>query len=77
VPHVKQGDRIFINGGSGGCGVFGIQFAKAAGCYVVTSCSTPNTELCRSLGADEVVDYKKTSVLEALDASQVKFDHCG
>ncbi|KAN0102107.1 putative zinc-type alcohol dehydrogenase-like protein C16A3.02c [Hyaloscypha variabilis] len=75
VPHVKKGDSIFINGGSGGCGVFGIQIAKAAGCYVATSCSTPNVELCQSLGADEVVDYKKGSVVKALNASGVKFDH--
>ena len=75
VPHVKKGDSVFINGGSGGCGVFGIQIAKAVGCYVATSCSTANVELCRSLGADEVVDYKKGSVVEALKASGVKFDH--
>ena len=75
VPKVKKGDRIFINGGSGGCGVFGIQFAKAAGCHVTTSCSTKNVELCKSLGADEVFDYKKGSVSEALKSSSHKFDH--
>jgi NADPH:quinone reductase-like Zn-dependent oxidoreductase len=75
VPHVKKGDSVFINGGSGGCGVFGIQIAKAVGCYVATSCSTTNVELCRSLGADEVVDYKTGSVVEALKASGVSFDH--
>jgi NADPH:quinone reductase-like Zn-dependent oxidoreductase len=74
VPHVKKGDKIFINGGSGGVGVFGIQIAKAVGCYVTTSCSTANVELCRSLGADEVVDYKKGNVVEALKASEHKFD---
>jgi len=75
VPHVKKGDKIFINGGSGGTGIFGVQFAKAAGCHVTTSCSTANVELCKSLGADEVVDYKKGSVLEALKASGKRFDH--
>ncbi|KAI4156913.1 MAG: hypothetical protein L6R39_000926 [Caloplaca ligustica] len=79
VPHVKSGDRIFINGGSGGTGVFGIQFAKAAGCHVTTTCSTANVELCRSLGADEVIDYKKEKVLDALLAKtkepQQKFVH--
>ncbi len=74
IPRVKKGDRIFINGGSGGTGTFGIQFAKAVGCHVTTTCSTPNMELCKSLGADEVIDYKKGSVLEALIASD-KFDH--
>ena len=75
VPRVKKGDRIFINGGSGGTGVFGIQIAKAVGCHVTTSCSTANVELCKSLGADTVVDYKKGSVLEALKAMGQKFDH--
>jgi NADPH:quinone reductase-like Zn-dependent oxidoreductase len=75
VPKVKKGDRIFINGGSGGTGVFGIQIAKAVGCYVTTSCSTANVGLCKELGADEVIDYKKTSIVEALIASPEKFDH--
>ncbi|KAH8593542.1 putative zinc-type alcohol dehydrogenase-like protein C16A3.02c [Bisporella sp. PMI_857] len=72
---VKKGDKIFINGGSGGTGIFGIQIAKEAGCHVTTTCSTTNVELCKSLGADEVIDYKKGNVLEALLASGAKFDH--
>lgn len=75
VPRVKAGDKIFINGGSGGTGAFGIQFAKAAGCQVTTTCSTANVELVKSLGADRVIDYKKEGVLEALKASEHKFDH--
>ncbi|KAL8706796.1 MAG: hypothetical protein Q9201_000222 [Fulgogasparrea decipioides] len=75
IPHVKKGDKIFINGGSGGTGVFGIQFAKSVGCNVTTTCSTPNVELCKNLGADKVVDYKKESVVEALLASGHQFDH--
>ncbi|KAF2234876.1 putative zinc-type alcohol dehydrogenase-like protein C16A3.02c [Viridothelium virens] len=66
VPYVKAGDKIFINGGSGGVGIFSIQIAKNLGCYVITSCSTANINLCRTLGADEVIDYKKGSVLEML-----------
>ena len=75
VPHVKKGDRIFINGGSGGTGAFGIQIAKAVGCHVTTTCSTPNVDLCTRLGADKVVDYKKESVLKALKSIEHKFDH--
>jgi NADPH:quinone reductase-like Zn-dependent oxidoreductase len=75
ATRVKTGDRVFINGGSGGTGTFGIQFAKAAGAHVTTSCSTPNVELCKSLGADEVIDYKKQNVLEALKTIGWKFDH--
>jgi NADPH:quinone reductase-like Zn-dependent oxidoreductase len=75
APKVKKGDKVFINGGSGGCGIFGIQIAKALGCHVTTACSTANVDLCKSLGADEVVDYKKQSVVEALVESGIKFDH--
>lgn len=74
LPHVKTGSRVFLNGGSGGVGTFGIQIAKANGCFVAVSCSTTNVELCRSLGADEVIDYKKGSVLEALKKMK-PFDH--
>ncbi|KAK7177618.1 reticulon-4-interacting protein mitochondrial precursor [Paraphaeosphaeria sporulosa] len=65
-PYVKAGDRVFINGGSGGTGVLAIQIAKAMGLNVTTSCSTPNVELCKSLGADEVLDYKKADIVEQL-----------
>ncbi|KAI1765638.1 reticulon-4-interacting protein 1, mitochondrial precursor [Hypoxylon sp. FL1150] len=66
VPNVKQGDKVFINGGSGGTGTFGIQIAKAVGCHVTTSCSEKNVELCRRLGADEVIDYRKENVGDVL-----------
>ena len=73
APYVKPGDRVFINGGSGGTGVFAIQIAKILGCYVVTCCSAANVALCRSLSADEVIDYKKYDVIEELKRIQ-KFD---
>lgn len=57
---------MFINGGSGGTGTFGIQIAKAAGCHVTTSCSGANVGLCRGLGADVVIDYKSKDVLAEL-----------
>ncbi|KAI8713995.1 PKS-ER domain-containing protein [Fusarium sp. LHS14.1] len=62
----KEPFKVFINGGSGGTGTFQIQIAKALGCYVVTSCSTPNVDLCKSLGADEVIDYRLGPVEDAL-----------
>jgi alkaline phosphatase D len=69
-PHVKSGDRVFVNGGSGGTGVYGVQIAKALGCHVTTTCSTPNVALCKSLGADVVIDYKTSSVVKALAESK-------
>lgn len=66
APYVKSGSRVFINGGSGGTGIFGIQIAKALGCHVVTSCSESNAELCKSLGADHIIDYRSEDVLKSL-----------
>ena len=77
VPYIKSGSRIFINGGSGGVGSFGIQFAKAKGAHVTVSCSTANVQICKSLGADEVVDYKQSpliSQLQSLAQSDKAFD---
>lgn len=66
IPNMRQDDRVFINGGSGGTGTFGIQIAKAIGCHVTTTCSTTNVQLCKDLGADEVIDYRTTNVAQLL-----------
>lgn len=71
IPFIKPGSRVFINGGSGGTGNFGIQLAKQAGAHVTTSCSGANADFCRSLGADEVIDYRSENVVTALQ-KQVK-----
>jgi NADPH:quinone reductase-like Zn-dependent oxidoreductase len=65
-PNVKEGDKVFINGGSGGTGIMSIQVAKALGCHVTTTCSGANFELCQSLGADEVIDYRDTDIISVL-----------
>jgi NADPH:quinone reductase-like Zn-dependent oxidoreductase len=75
VPWVKSGQKIFINGGSGGTGTIGIQLAKSLGLQVTTSCSAANIGLCKELGADEVLDYKASPVLEQLKAKGRVFDH--
>ncbi|KAJ4267178.1 hypothetical protein NW762_003279 [Fusarium torreyae] len=69
-----NGSRVFINGGSGGTGTFGIQFAKALGSHVTTTCSKANVELCQKLGADFVFDYKKVDVISELEKSGEGFD---
>ncbi|KAH7309798.1 hypothetical protein B0I35DRAFT_440643 [Stachybotrys elegans] len=65
-PYVKAGDKVFINGGSGGLGTAAVQIAKILGCHVTTSCSTGKVSLCKELGADEIIDYKKQDVAEYL-----------
>ncbi|KAJ3007467.1 hypothetical protein HKX48_009107 [Thoreauomyces humboldtii] len=78
VPYIKPGSRVFINGGSGGTGTYGIQIAKVCGAHVTVSCSTRNVDLCRSLGADNVLDYTASPILDQLRAAAKldgPFDH--
>ncbi|TFB07203.1 hypothetical protein CCMA1212_001261 [Trichoderma ghanense] len=73
-PYVEKGSKVFINGGSGGVGTFGIQIAKALGCHVAVSCSLKKKELCESLGADEIFDYKAGDLVTQLKQSGKVFD---
>ena len=56
---LKQGQKVFIQAGSGGVGTFAIQLAKHLGATVATTTSATNVDLVRGLGAEVVVDYKK------------------
>jgi NADPH:quinone reductase-like Zn-dependent oxidoreductase len=58
IGNLKAGQKVFIQAGSGGVGTFAIQLAKYLGAYVATTTSGKNIELVKSLGADEVIDYK-------------------
>jgi len=71
----NQGKRLLVTAASGGVGLWAVQFAKMAGVTVVGTCSAKNAEFVLGLGADEVVDYTKTSLESwAGSAKGAKFD---
>ncbi|MFB4300459.1 NADP-dependent oxidoreductase [Actinomadura sp. NTSP31] len=74
---VREGDRVLVHGAGGGLGHVAVQIAKARGAHVVATASAGKHAFVRSLGADEVIDYRAADFTEATGGLDVVYDAVG
>jgi NADPH:quinone reductase-like Zn-dependent oxidoreductase len=74
---LAPGQKVLVHGGSGGVGTFAIQFAKLAGIHVIATSSAANAALLKSLGADEVIDYRSEDFTARVTNVDLVLDNVG
>jgi NADPH:quinone reductase-like Zn-dependent oxidoreductase len=74
---VRPGQRVLIHAAAGGVGHLAVQIAKARGAYVIGTASAPKHDFLRSLGVDEVIDYRTTDFTQAVGDIDVVLDSLG
>lgn len=77
VGRLQPGQKVLINGASGGVGTWAVQIARAMGAHVTAVCSTRNVEKVRALGADQVIDYTQEDFVDGGARFDLMFDTIG